>query len=65
MARLIGLLLLCALSAGCHYAQAKGRTLQQSNGPAEVYGNAASATSADLVNDPAGRASLLVISLKL
>lgn len=65
MARHIGLLLLCALSAGCHYALAAGRTLQQSNGPAKVYGNAASATSADLGNDPAGRAHLLVISPKL
>lgn len=65
MARFIGLFLLCALSAGRHYALAVGRTLQQSNGPAKVYGNAASANSDELVNDPAGRAHLLVISPKL
>ena len=54
------LLLICALSTGFCPASATGRKLHQSNGPAKTYGNAASATSADLVNDPAGRAHLLV-----
>ena len=59
-----GLLLICVLSAACGYATAATRRLHQSHGPADIYGNAASATSADLVNDPAGRAHLLVF-LKL
>ncbi len=60
MAPVVGLLLLCALSAGLQSTTAAGtRKLQQSNGPANTYGNAASATT-DLVNDPAGRAHLLV-----
>ncbi len=55
------LLLLCALSAGLQLVASSGtRKLQQSNGPANTYGNAASATTADLINDPAGRAHLLV-----
>nr|QOL01228.1 putative extracellular protein TR9_036 [Trebouxia lynnae] len=53
------LLLICALSTGLLAAAASSRKLHQSNGPAKTYGNAASATSADLVNDPAGRAHLL------
>ena len=61
----MSLLLFCALSAGLQsgfqvVASTSTRNLQQSNGPANVYGNAASATTADLVNDPAGRAHLLV-----
>ena len=61
MAPVVGLLLLCALSAGLQPTTAAGtRKLQQSNGPANTYGNAASATTSDLVNDPAGRAHLLV-----
>ena len=55
-----GLLLVCALSTVFRTATATGRTLHQSNGPANTYGNAASATSADLVDDPVGRAHLLV-----
>ena len=57
------LLLFCALGAGLQpqlVATRGTRKLQQSNGPANIYGNAASATTADLVNDPAGRAHLLV-----
>jgi len=61
MGPVVGLLLICALSAGLQSTTAAGtRKLQQSNGPANIYGNAASATTADLVNDPAGRAHLLV-----
>lgn len=61
----MSLLLFCALSAGLQsgsqfVASTSTRKLQQSNGPANIYGNAASATTADLVNDPAGRAHLLV-----
>lgn len=61
MAPVVAFLLICALSAGLQSTTAAGsRKLQQSNGPANTYGNAASATTADLVNDPAGRAHLLV-----
>ncbi|KAL0022532.1 hypothetical protein WJX79_009245 [Trebouxia sp. C0005] len=60
MAPVVAFLLICALSAGLQSTTAAGsRKLQQSNGPANTYGNAASATTADLVNDPAGRAHLL------
>ena len=39
---------------------AGSRSLQQSNGPGAVYGRPASATTADLKNDPQGRQHLLV-----
>ena len=54
------LLLICALSTVFRTASATGRKLHQSNGPAKTYGDAASASSADLIDDPAGRAHLLV-----
>ena len=63
MAVRIGILLLCALGTSYQFAAATTRQLQQSHGPAETYGNAAAATSADLPNDFAGRAALLVRSL--
>lgn len=66
MSSRLGLLLICALSARCDpVSSTYSRRLQQSNGPANTYGNAASATTADLVNDPAGRAHLLVRTLNL
>lgn len=55
-----GLLLLGVLAASYQTVAAAGRHLQQSHGPAATYGNAASATVADLANDPGGRAHLLV-----
>lgn len=39
---------------------AADRRLQQANGP-DIIGRPVSATSADLVNDPTGRAHLLVL----
>lgn len=62
MASLWSLAVFTLLSAfKCSLCSAAGsRGLQQSSGPGAVYGRPASATTADLKNDPQGRQHLLV-----